>query len=161
MSKIRFKYLFHGTSSLYRESIEKNGLVPVKGALHLTTHPLVALMEAEWTVNGEHHLKAGYKKGVGGFRLVVCVERAAARNLQIDSPGYYEKEAARERRPSQVRVGFRTSIPIKPKDLSLLDTNLEQRCNQLLDEIERMTIPPPFDKVPIVDFKLRRILMPE
>ena len=107
MSRIRFKYLFHGTSSLYRADIEKAGLLPVNGLLHLTTHPLVALMEAEWTVSGEPHLKAGYKKGVGGGRLVVLVERAEARNLQIDTPGYYDNESAKWRRLSQVRVGFR------------------------------------------------------
>lgn len=161
MSRIPFKYLFHGTSSLFRDGIEKHGLLPVNGALHLTTHPLVALMEAEWTVNGEAHLEAGYKKGAGGWQLVVRVERSEARNLRIDTPGYYEKVAATERRLSQVRVAFRTDVPIEPGSLSFIDTDLERRCNQHLDEIERMATFPPFDKLPIVSFTLRRILMPE
>jgi hypothetical protein len=141
--------------------MERDGLLPVNGALHVTTHPLVALMEAEWTVNGERHLKAGYKEGVGGLRLVVCIERAAAIGLRVDTPGYFEKGAAADRRRSQVRVAFRTNVAIKPRHLSFIETDLKKQCNQLLDEIERMTTLPPFDTVPKVNFTLRRILMPE
>jgi hypothetical protein len=70
MKRIRSKYLFHGTSSIYRASIEKDGLLPVNGELHLTTLPSLALDEAHWTVNGEDP-RYGYKEAVGGPLLIV------------------------------------------------------------------------------------------
>ena len=130
MKRIRFKYLFHGTSSIYRESIESNGLLPVNGALHLTTHPAVALDEAFFTVNGEDP-RYGYKTGVGGDLLIVKVERSAARNLRLDIPGYFDKEATKIRRLVAKRFAFSTDTLNRPEDLSFIDTNIEAVCKKM------------------------------
>jgi hypothetical protein len=144
MKRIRFKYLFHGTSSIYRKGIESNGLLPVNGSLHLTTHPGIAMDEAVFTVRGED-LRYGYKKGVGGCPLLVRVDRSAAINLRLDRPGYYDKEAAKKHRLAAIRCAFSTDTPIRPEDLSFIDTNIEAVCKELLDEIHGMTKLLPFE----------------
>ena len=73
---VKFNHLFHGTSSIYRDSIREHGLLPKGGRLHLTTHPLVALIEGLRTVRGEADLTGGYKEAVGGSPLMVLVERS-------------------------------------------------------------------------------------
>jgi len=88
---IKFRYLFHGTSSVHKANILANGLSPLNGELYLTTHPMVAPIEAEHTVKGEGHLTEGYKNGIGGLPLVTVVERSAAINLKLDVRGYYER----------------------------------------------------------------------
>ena len=147
MKRIRFKYLFHGTSSIYRESIESNGLLPVNGALHLTTHSGIALDEAVFTVRGED-LRYGYKRRVGGSPLVVKVERSAALNLRLDRPGYYDNEATKKHRLVAARCAFATDTLIRPEHLSFIDTDIEAVCNNLLDEIHCMTKLLPFEYPP-------------
>jgi hypothetical protein len=144
VKRIRFKYLFHGTSSTYRKSIETKGLLPVNGALHLTTHPCIALGEAVFTVRGED-LRYGYKRSVGGFPLVVKIDRSAAINLRLDRPGYYNKEAAKKHRLAAIRCAFSTDTSIRPEDISFIDTNIEAVCKELLDEIHGMTKLLPFE----------------
>lgn len=74
VDRIRFKYLFNGTSSVFGLAIETDGLLPVNGALHLTTDPSVAGEEANWTVKGEDP-RYGYKQAAGGTPLIVKVDR--------------------------------------------------------------------------------------
>jgi hypothetical protein len=137
MKRIRFKYLFHGTSSIYRESIEKDGLRPVNGALHLTTEPWLAWTEANWTVFGEDQ-SSGYKTGVGGRPLVVKVDREAVSQLRIDSPGWYEKESSKVRRLVAKRVAFRTEKAVSPISLSFIE-NFDAELQGSYDEIHAMT----------------------
>ena len=144
MKRICFKYLFHGTSSIYRKGIESNGLLPVNGALHLTTHPGIAIDEAVFTVRGED-LRYGYKKGVGGCPLVVRVDRSAAINLRLDRPGYYDKEAAKKHRLVAIRFSFATDTAIRAEHLSFIDREIEAECHRLLDEIHGMTKLLPFE----------------
>jgi hypothetical protein len=144
MRRIRFKYLFHGTSSIYRDRIEKNGLLPVNGALHLTTNPCIAMDEAVFSVRGELRY-GGYKTGVGGFPLVVKVERSAAIDLRLDTPGYYDAEAAKKHRLVAMRCAFLTDTLIRPENLSFIDTDIASECHKLLDEIHRMTTLLPFE----------------
>ena len=56
---IKFRYLFHGTSSVYSAGIKVSGLLPRSGVIYLTTHPMVALIEAERTVRGEGTCRRG------------------------------------------------------------------------------------------------------
>jgi hypothetical protein len=143
MGRVRFKYLFHGTSSICRAAIEANGLLPVNGLLHLTTLPSLALDEAYWTVKGEdpHH---GYKTPVGGDLLIVKVDRSAARDLRLDVGGWYEKESPKIRRLVAKRYAFRTEKPISPEHLSFLDKDLFSECDKLVGEIHLMAKLLPF-----------------
>lgn len=59
---------------MHKASIQEHGLSNRDGPIYLTTHPLVALMEALRTVNGEENLRDGYKKGVGGSPIIIRVE---------------------------------------------------------------------------------------
>lgn len=108
---IRFRYLFHGTSSLY-----KRGLLPCNGVLHLTTHPFVALLEAWRTVSGERGFPGAHKPGVGGWPVVVKIERSAVMRLRSD-PEWYDKGQAIGRRLVQVRGEFSTDITCSSLDL--------------------------------------------
>lgn len=76
MKRIRFKYLFHGTSSVFRQGIEKEGLLLVNGTLHLTRDPSLAWDEANWTVNSEDP-RYGDKHAVSGKPLVVMLKSIA------------------------------------------------------------------------------------
>jgi len=134
----RFRYLFHGTSSVYRKNIREDGLLPSYGVLHLTTHPFVALWEAQGTVFGEEGFPGAYKPGVGGFPLVVMMKRSAAKRLLID-PAWYDKGQATGRRLVQVRGEFATDIPISPIHLSLLEYDLDKVCHRLMEEINSVT----------------------
>jgi hypothetical protein len=138
MKRIRFKYLFHGTSSVFRQGIEKEGLLPLNGALHLTTDPSLAWDEANWTVNGED-LHYGYKRSVGGKPLIVKVDRDAVSGLRIDSPGWYDKNSSKVRRLVAKRVAFRTEKPVSPVSISFVDSNFEVQLQRLFDEIHEMT----------------------
>src|ERR1035441_10686211 len=113
MKRIRFKYLFHGTSSVFKRGIEKDGLLPVNGALHLTTDPSLAWDEANWTVNGEDP-RYGYKRAIGGNPLIVIVDRDAVSGLSIDNPGWYDQNSPNVRRLVAKRVAFRTERSISP-----------------------------------------------
>lgn len=137
MKRIRFKYLFHGTSSVCRQGIEKDGLLPFNGALHLTTDPFTALEEANWTVNGED-LRHGYKLGVGGKPIIVKVDRDAVSGLKIDRPGYYDKSSSKVRRLVAKRMAFKTERRISPASLSFIDANRHDLLKRLLDEIYEM-----------------------
>lgn len=141
---VKFKHLFHGTSSVYRNSIRELGLLPKGGRLHLTTHPLVALVEALRTVRGEDDLTGGYKEAVGGSPLVVLVERLAAANLKIDVPGYYEKDDRAGYRPSELRFAFVMDGRVPPPALSFVEGDPEIYCKRMLDEIDAMTVRPVF-----------------
>jgi hypothetical protein len=138
MKRIRFKYLFHGTSSVFRGDIEKCGLLPVNGALHLTTDPSLAWGEANWTVNGEDP-RHGYKRAVGGKPLIVRVDRDAVSRLSIDSPGWYDKSSSSVRRLVAKRVAFRTERGISPVSLSFIDSNFDAHLKRLFDEIHEMS----------------------
>jgi hypothetical protein len=155
MKRIRFKYLFHGTSSIFRESIEKDGLLPVNGALHLTTDPALALDEAYWTVKGEDP-SSGYKKAVGGTPLIVKVDRDAVSGLRIDSPGWYDKSSSKVRRLVAKRVAFRTEKPVSPTRLSFIGGNVEAELEKLFDQIHEMTtLRLPFQYDPSVEAAIR------
>jgi hypothetical protein len=138
MSRIRFKCLFHGTSSVFRQSIENEGLLPVNGVLHLTTDPSLAWDEANWTVSGEDQ-RHGYKIGVGGKPLIVTVDRNAVSCLRIDSPGWYDKNSYKVRRLVAKRVAFRTESAVSPVSLSFIDSNFEAQLERVFDEIHEMT----------------------
>ena len=138
MKRIRFKYLFHGTSSIFRESIEKDGLLPLNGALHLATDPSLALEEANWTVKGEDP-SSGYKRAVGGDPLIVKVDREAVSQLRIDSPGWYDKSSPKVRRLVSKRVAFRTEKAVSPISLSFIGENFDAELERLFDEIHEMT----------------------
>jgi hypothetical protein len=137
MKRIRFKYLFHGTSSIFRESIEKDGLLPINGALHLTTDPSLAYEEAKWTVMGDP--SSGYKRAVGGNPLIVKVEREAVSQLRIDSPGWYDKSSSQVRRLVAKRVAFRTEKAVSPISLSFIGENFDPELERLFDAIHVMT----------------------
>lgn len=155
MRRIRFKYLFHGTSSIFRESIEKGGLLPKNGALHLTTDPGLAWTEANWTVHGED-LSSGYKRGVGGRPLLVRVDREAVSQLKIDSPGWYDKESSKVRRLVAKRVAFRTEKAVGPISLSFIGENLDAELQGFYDEIHLMTtLRLPFQYDPCHEAKIR------
>jgi hypothetical protein len=159
MKRIRFKYLFHGTSSIFRESIEKDGLLPINGALHLTTDPALAFDEAYWTVRGEDP-SSGYKKAVGGTPLIVKVDRDAVSGLRIDSPGWYDKTSSKVRRLVAKRVAFRTQIPVSPTHLSFIGENLEAELQILFDEIHEMTsLRLPFQYDPSREAEIREKLL--
>jgi len=138
MKRIRFKYLFHGTSTVFRRGIETDGLLPVNGALHLTTDPSLAWDEANWTVNGEDP-RHGYKLAVGGEPLIVKIDRDAVSGLTIDSPGWYDKNSSKVRRLVAKRVAFRTETVISPAGLSFIDSDFEVQLKRLFDEIHEMT----------------------
>jgi hypothetical protein len=138
MRRIRFKHLFHGTSSIFRESIGKDGLLPISGALHLTTDPSLALEEANWTVNGEDP-SSGYKTAVGGDPLIVKVDREAVSQLRIDSPGWYDKTSSKVRRLVAKRVAFKTEKAVSPISLSFIDEDFDAELERLFDEIHAMT----------------------
>jgi hypothetical protein len=152
---IKFRHLFHGTSSVYKASIQEAGLLPQSRPIFLTTHPLVALMEAHRTVDGEENLLQGYKKRVGGSPIVVIVERAAATKLSLDAEYYYQEDRPGYRRP-ELRYSFATNEGISPASLSFLETGLFYQCKELLDEINWMTNRPALQGV-TVDFKSRRV----
>ena len=139
---VRFPYLFHGTSSFYQRNIQQNGLLPVNGVLHLTTHPFVALLEAHRTVCGEEGFPGARKPGVGGFAVVVKIERDAARRLRID-PEWYDKSQAAGRRLVQVRGEFATDIAISATHLSFIEHDLDRACHQLMEEVNGLTRLPP------------------
>ena len=151
MRPIRFRYLFHGTSSKYRGDIERDGLLPINGKLHLTTHPAIAFEEAENTVGGEPHLVHGYKSAVGGNPLIVKVERAKVGNLRLDSPEYYNKESAKIRRLVPKRFAFTTNAVIRPEHLAFIDSNFEAECNSLMIDIHRMARLLPFQYPPEIE----------
>ncbi|MBZ5618150.1 MAG: hypothetical protein LAQ69_05345 [Acidobacteriia bacterium] len=135
---VKFRYLFHGTSSIHRASIQESGLLPRNGAIHLTTHPKVALIEAKRTVKGEGYLPNGYKGGTGGLPLIVAVERSAAVNLRLDALGYYEQLDRTGYRPSELRYAFTTSEHISPASISFIEADFLAECEKLLNEIEKM-----------------------
>ena len=141
---IRFRYLFHGTSSLYKRDIREKGLLPCNGVLHLTTHPFVALLEAGRTVSGEEGFPGAHKRGVGGWPVVVKIERSAVTRLRID-PEWYNKEQAIGRRLLQVRGEFATDMAVGPEHLSFIEYDLydsdklNRICHQLVEEINGMT----------------------
>jgi hypothetical protein len=136
---VKFRFLFHGTSSFHKPSIQKNGLSPRNGTVYLTTHPRIALLEAERTVKGEANLREGYKRGVGGSPIIVVVDRSAAVKLKLDIPGYYERPAAVGYRLSEVRLAFATSEGVSPASVSFIENNILAECQTLLAEIELMT----------------------
>lgn len=142
---IRFRYLFHGTSSISRRNIQENGLRPRNGVLHLTTHPFVALLEAQRTVCGEEGFRGAYKPGVGGIPVLVKIERAAVKKLRID-PEWYDKGEAIGRRLVQVRGEFSTDIAISPENLSFIQFDVAEVCRQLMKEINGMTRLPPLER---------------
>lgn len=158
MSRIRFKYLFHGTSSIFRRRIEKEGLLPRNGALHLTTNPEIAWEEADRTVRGEDP-QYGYKRAVGGEPLIVKVDREAVSGLRIDSPGWYDKDSKKHLRLVAKRFSFRTERPVRPISLSFIDSDMEIHVPQLLDEINGMaTWRSPFECRPDVEAEIRAAL---
>jgi hypothetical protein len=110
--------------------------------LHLTTHPFVALLEAHRTVFGEVGFPGAHKPGVGGFPVLVKIERAAVKRLRID-PEWYDKEQAIGRRLVQVRGEFATDIAIDPVKLSFIEYDLDRVCHQLMEEINSLTRLPP------------------
>lgn len=137
---ITFSHLFHGTSTIYKTNIQENGLMPINGPIHLTTHPEVALIEAQRTVNGEANLRAGYKKASGGLPLIVIVQRFAVVGLKLDIPGYHERGDDRsEYRVSEARFAFRTPEPIAPGLLTFIERDCEGECRALLNKINTMT----------------------
>jgi hypothetical protein len=139
---MKFLWLFHGTSSRYQRNIEANGLLPINCALHLTTHPCIALLEAERTTRGdEATLYSGYKQPVFGTALIVKVPRAAALGLRLD-PEYYDRRKARGYRLVTSRAAFITGTPIGPEHVSLLDL---AEFEQVIDEIDAMAKLPPFE----------------
>jgi hypothetical protein len=151
MNPMRFKFLFHGTSSIYRDSIGANGLLPNNGDLHLATYPCVALLEADRRINGdERQLLGGYKKPVGGFRLIVKVRRSEAVCLRLDSD-YYKKEVATGQRFVTLRTAFSTGTPIGPENLSFIDANFEAEFKTLLIDIHRMAKLLPFQYPPDIE----------
>lgn len=139
---LRFPYLFHGTSSIHRRNIQENGLLPVNGVLHVTTHPFVALWEAWRTVSGEEGFPGAYKSGVGGWPLVVKIERSAVTRLRND-PEWYNKGQAGGRRFVQVRGEFATDLGISSTHLSFIEHDLERACHQLMKEVNGLTRLPP------------------
>ena len=139
---IRFRYLFHGTSSIYRTNLQQKGLLPSGGVLHLTTHPFVALLEAHRTVCGETGFPGAHKPGVGGFPVVVKIERAVVKRLRID-PEWYDKQQAIGRRLVQVRGEFATDVAIGAVDLSFIEYDLDSVCHQLMEETNSLTRLPP------------------
>ena len=151
MRPIRFRYLFHGTSSKYRADIERDGLLPINGRLYLTTHPAIAFEEAENTVRGELHLIHGYKRAVGGNPLIVKVERAKVVNLRLDSPEYYDKESAKIRRLVPKRFAFTTNGAISPEHLAFIDSDFEAECNSLMIDIHLMASLLPFQYPPQIE----------
>jgi len=154
---VKFRYLFHGTSSVHRESILQTGLTPRETALYLTTHPMVALIEAGRTVDGEGNLREGYKTGIGGTPLIVLVERKAATHLKLDNPGYYERHEGIGYRPSEVRFAFTTTKAVPPASISLIEGDLHSKCIKLLDDIESMNSQPVFGFAIKVDFGKKRV----
>lgn len=138
VERIRFKYLFHGTSSVFRLAIERDGLLPVNGALHLTTYPSLALLEAIGTVQGEDS-RYGYKQAVGGTPLIVKVDRDAVSGLTVDSPGWYDGNSRKVLRLVAKRVAFRTGKAVKPASLTFIDSKFDIELKRLLDEIHQMT----------------------
>lgn len=138
VDRIRFKYLFHGTSSVFRLAIETDGLLPVNGALHLTTDPSLAWEEANWTVKGED-LRYGYKQAAGGTPLIVKVDRDAVSDLTVDSPGWYDRNSRKVRRLVAKRVAFRTGKAVRPASLTFIDSDFDTQLNRLFDEIHQMT----------------------
>jgi hypothetical protein len=153
---VKFRQLFHGTSSLYKAAIQENGLLPRDGPIYLSTQPKVALLEADRTVRGEDNLRDGYKKGVGGAPLLVAVDRSAATGLKLDVAGYYERGTPF--RPSEVRFAFMTSQPISAASISFIENDQRNVCNRLLEEIEEMTRRRTFDNAIGVDFKNRIVV---
>jgi hypothetical protein len=156
---IKFQHLFHGTSSVHKISIQESGLLPINGAIYLTTHPLVALIEALRTVNGEQHLADGYKKGVGGSPLVVLIKRSAVSNLRVDVCGYYERTKRTDYRRSEIRFAFTVSECIPSASMSFLETDLYSECDKRLKEIERMTSSCTFWPALKCDVKKRRVCL--
>jgi hypothetical protein len=135
---IHFRHLFHGTSSRYKAEIQEHGLLATTGRLHLTTHPYVALLEAQRTVCGEEGFPNAYKPGVGGFPLIVQVERSAVlHRLKLDAE-YYDKTKAAGRRLVQIRAAFVTDAQIGTEHLSF-PVDLETTCDRLVEEINWMT----------------------
>jgi hypothetical protein len=159
VDRIRFKYLFHGTSSVFRLAIERDGLLPVNGALHLTTDPSLACQEANWTVTGEDP-RHGYKQAAGGTPLIVKVDRDAVSCLTIDSPGWYDKSSRKVRRLVAKRVAFRTATAVRPVSLTFIDSDFSARLDQLFDEIHQMTTRRlPFQYDPAREAEIRAELM--
>jgi hypothetical protein len=136
---VKFQYLFHGTSTVYKTSIQECGLMPRNGALHLTTHPEVALFEARNTVHGEPNLRGGYKQAIGGMPLVVVIERTKVVRLCSDTE-YYEHLDARSGLPvPEVRFAFKTDKGIAPSFISFIPENdCESECTKLRDQINEM-----------------------
>src|SRR5882757_8971638 len=127
----KFPYLFHGTSTVHKPSIEESGLTPRNGAVHLTTHPEVALFEAQNTVHGEHNMRGGYKAAIGGLPLIVLVERTKLVRLKLDVPGYYEHTDDRSGyRVPEVRFAFKTNEAIVPALISFIEDNCESECRR-------------------------------
>ena len=83
-----YQYLFHGTSSVYKSSIQQHGLRSDEGTLkntkeqgvYLTTDFHLAVREAGFTVKGENG-----EEGAGGRPVVVVVDRTKVTGLRRDS----------------------------------------------------------------------------
>ena len=85
----KYQYLFHGTSSVYKNSIQQHGLLPgaetsgketKEDGVYLTTDFHLAVREAGFTVNGENG-----EEGVGGSKVVVVIDRTKVRGLRRDN----------------------------------------------------------------------------
>jgi hypothetical protein len=154
---VKFQNLFHGTSSVHKASILANGLLPQNDAIYLTTHPEVALLEADRTVSGEGYLRGGYKQGIGGEPLVVVIDRIAALNLKLDVRGYYDQADRVGYRSSELRFAFTTNESISPESITLIEEDLENECKRRLEQIENMTKRPTFDFAIKVDLARGRV----
>jgi hypothetical protein len=141
--RVKFRYLFHGTSSVHKASIQESGLLPRHGPIHLTTHPKLALVEAIRTVSGEGYLLNGYKEGVGGSPIIVIIERSAAAKLTLDA-GYYDQTDTEHYSPRELRYAFTTCEPIPRSSISLVEDDCLVECDRLLAEIETMTNQPTY-----------------
>ena len=97
--KIKYQYLFHGTSSLNRADIKKYGLMPgyndsgkdtKEDGVYVTTDFHLAVREAKWTVEGENG-----EEGIGGSPVVVVIDRSKVSGLKIDRD-YHPYDKARK-----------------------------------------------------------------
>jgi len=78
--QLRNKYTgeyFHGTSSIYLNEINKDGLN--KTINYITKDPIIAFQESSYTVFGDPYFTKGRPNGVGGIMVVLVIN-----NTDID-----------------------------------------------------------------------------
>lgn len=84
--EVNDKYFFHGTSTIFHNSIMKEGL---KNPIYITRNHELAFLEASYKVSGDKSDAAFKKPSVGGEIIVYVIDktRIDEKELAID-PGY-------------------------------------------------------------------------